>query len=80
MDMAAALPLNSTDIHYSAMKLCSNCTVFSNTRTMSEKVDPALLDDSRENQSPVAFLGSLLMGFIFLLRALLKMLTRISHV
>lgn len=46
--MAVALPLNSIDVNYSAMKLCSNCTVFSSTRTMTEKVNPALLDDSRE--------------------------------
>lgn len=71
VDMTAAVPLNSTDTHHSAMKLCSNCTVFSNTRMMSEKV----MDEGRENQSSVTFLGSLFTGFILLLSALLKMPT-----
>lgn len=64
---AAVLPLNSTDAHHRAMQLCFNCTVFSNTKMMSEKVDPVLLDEGRENQSPVAFPGSLFTVFIFLL-------------
>jgi len=51
------------DTHHSAMKLRSNSTVFSNTRMMSEKVDPLLLDESRENHSPGVFLDSLFMGF-----------------
>lgn len=73
MDVAAASPLNSNKIPFSAMKLWPICTVSSNTRMMSEKVGPALLDEGRENRSPVAFLGSLLfMGLVFVPYASLK--------
>lgn len=49
MDVAGALPLNSTDTHCSAMKLSSNCMVFSNMRMMSERGDAASLNEGREN-------------------------------
>lgn len=60
VDMTAAVPLNSTDTHHSAMKLCSNCTVFSNTRMMSEKV----MDEGR-GKSKFCYIPGLLVHRIY---------------